>query len=80
MPHRPGTNGKGQEDHTVLKSHIINDIDPKNGEARGYQRQHGAVNGTGYRGTHSQRIPIDSQIHGAKIKQTCNFVANFLSW
>jgi hypothetical protein len=69
MPHGPGSDGKGQEDHEVFKCLIINDIYPENGQAGHQQRQYCTVNSAGQRSTYSQSIPVDSDIHGAKIGQ-----------
>src|SRR5690348_14086923 len=33
VPHGPGANGKGQEDHKVFKCRIINYVDPEYGQA-----------------------------------------------
>lgn len=70
MPERPGANDKGQADHPVLKTGIIDNIDAEDRQAGYHQRQNGAMNGAKHRSSYAQGIPVYFVSH--KKKQNYN--------
>lgn len=66
MPEGPRADGKGQGDHPIFKTGMMNDIDPQYGQTGYRQRQNGAVYGAKDGGGDSERIPIDPGLHGCK--------------
>lgn len=54
---------------------VFDDVYPKKRQTAQEKGKHSTVNGTGHRGSNTQRIPIDFKTHPSAKIQQCNHVA-----